>query len=1585
MSRLRCVALALALAMAVPATSPWAVPGPGPWPTSTGTCLVTCGGHTCEDYVRDGRRCLDIEASSACSCSGCDCNYLDGLRVPNRDNCPRRCPLGQYWQPFDGTAGPPEGVCKYDDPTDFYCGCDQYLSASPSTCDWCSRLDGNENAWLGDAHHKGTLSHPGCSGMNDTAAAIWALPPPAPLPGALILENSHFRLTFMSDLTGSDRLEVKRTGRNIAFGPAGRGAYCLKFSFYRYASPGSAATRHLTSNITLSSDNGTLIVTAMDGAQEVVLGVEIRSDYIKLEVVSFRGFAASFWDIAQAEFDLELRVDTGAEAVGARYIPAWTGPEGAVGVLPLDYMVDAWGGHGGYLGARWSSLRHPRSDPLQGSAAAPYGAIALVVTAPEDFAAALLQLQLDAPTDLPLPAGGYTRSNVVAKAQGPRIRPSGFGQGGFASGQQATVRHAVEKTKSQRVKLDGALWSQVGGALLFSSLAEEVRSLGANLEYVLPFNPGCLDVNAEALLPTSASGSDFLSWGNGTLHRAVLVQDTTILISPGTVAGRISGNVNSQSTSAFLWAYSNPALGRRASRFNQMNQLQIGDEIVEISALNATSDLWTLTVSRRGLHSTVIQKHAQGAVARFIVLSSRPKDESVRAPILDPEGAMQAAIVQSWVERFQQTQSTIIDMGGQACDGIMGDWVQRKFMMAFVKQLGTPVLFASSVALSPYYYYMQATSTAAGAFTDHLPKAYFVQSFISRTRPFHDDPWDHHVDLGSFRIRTDSPTGLFHAVSLDELEWFMSKVSAYKASWELDLPVHPQDASETHGQIDQLLELIGLWVTASRNGWFPLWFRRDTLAQADYKCDWSNGREVSTYPACATDNEFFGKSFRITGKSVSGAIVGVSLRPVDITYTYMSSDTVAAQVRNRFATQPLRFELRILPAFDLAAATTSEEHGFQLLPADHAGFQGSFDPDKLAIAGSPDNHTFTLTASADLRGTSAEATWSIQAALLDMSPGQTGRSGVHMTVTGDGQGGYLYLGMRSLGGGRKFYPVKNDFSGTRPVFIPSHEFNDDIFSNELWHMYGLDTGPTQRGFEPDKVNHVSIGLVNAPLGSTMVIKRAMALPNIMSPLSNPTISVGDSLLDPSASRATIAGCIPPRHYVVYEGGSTAQLLDAQRTLTATLAVTNDETFAAGLTQPSGDFSVTVQAGSPGTCSGPGGYQPYLRVLWKALGPESEFPGASSTTTPTVTTITEGTNATGAGQSTAAKKEEQEEDLAPPDAAVLYVGAGAGAGAGACAVAFCLTYALRYRLCTWKERTSEGRGVAKEELARDSAWPCGLRTFKWRAPWAESEVQSRSPRATWACGVALSKDNEPGVVEMSGSTLRVDPNPGDGLAVKNQEEMERANQDLARKIRLMDIELRELREARRSAGSRLDQVTEERDMLGLRVASIQATDVFLAAVRNGQAVGPSPRRIKRRGWRLRLGPLAETRSLPASALDTRPSLVDLEAQGLPPGAAASEVADAEPALRQRDDETPESIRVCNSSALSPRPLAALRVTASRWARRTPRLGDCCSVGRQAAAVVGAMAVQAVEEAVRPCEGDGMGGPAVPPLPLPLAPS
>ena len=291
--------------------------------------------------------------------------------------------------------------------------------------------------------------------------------------------------------------------------------------------------------------------------------------------------------------------------------------------------------------------------------------------------------------------------------------------------------------------------------------------------------------------------------------------------------------------------------------------------------------------------------------------------------------------------------------------------------------------------------------------------------------------------------------------------------------------------------------------------------------------------------------------------------------PVKIETSFGIADGNSVRVDNSYAQQPLLFESRVLPFYDYSS--TSNE---AVTPDSLAYYQIDSG---LTVGKSENEWTLSSSSSAAL-----QADWNCGS--RDLS----NKRGLGLWVTGYGLGGYIYVEYGS-GGRYRQYIIPNDVAGLRYVEIPDFEVADYEYRDEMYYDFQNPTGAIRQGFRYDRIDRISIGLVNVPAGATALV----AIENVKA-LAETEVLLTDMQLSIGSSSLTVDGSVDSGNYIVYEGGDTAAVLDPDRNFVEDLPVTLNNW---NINQGQSDVSLSCSSVD----------KPWLKVLFKTVDAPFNIP------------------------------------------------------------------------------------------------------------------------------------------------------------------------------------------------------------------------------------------------------------------------------------------------------------------------------------------------------------------------------------------
>jgi len=578
-----------------------------------------------------------------------------------------------------------------------------------------------------------------------------------------------FSLQFLSDESGEDHLLVTSTSgitNLLGGGNASEGGYFVRFYFLPSgARDAGEANREVAKNVTFSPGTGMMTITSSNDEYAVTLNATPHGEYIKIEVQASRGFVPNPWEPGQTDFELELVVDVGLDGVEALWadagqaaIPACLGPAGAVGLLPLDFLVDCR--------ATRTALRARWTGGLLGAGSR--GAVALAAAgSAEHFSRALAAVQGGEAGSLPgpRPSGG-----------GLWLAPTSLPQDFSAS----ALHGALAKARARGLRLRAA-------------------PTAAASAQVQPFE---LQVEVSAQLACPQPGS--------LLFEAALASGSFEALGAGTLAaplGRVSEEALVILDAATAGLFASLAATGSIDGFTELRQLQVGAELLSFDHLELSGEAWNLTLNQRGLLGTSPAAATVGSEVQLLLFHDR-------RPLLKPDSPAWQEAIREWAK--DAGPGTTLLGTGRMCTGALGrrGWVQRKLLLDAARAAGS-LRLAGQLGESFAYYTgtpLKQSPTRSFAGTDRLA----LEAELAAASPLHLEgyEWLNAYEFGAFQMAQDRSSGSSRATSSDEVEWLMAKLLAFGGSAELQGQPEVLEASEA-------LAAAGLWAEAARRNWLP--------------------------------------------------------------------------------------------------------------------------------------------------------------------------------------------------------------------------------------------------------------------------------------------------------------------------------------------------------------------------------------------------------------------------------------------------------------------------------------------------------------------------------------------------------------------------------------------------------------------------------------------------------------------------------------------------------------------------------------------------------------------------------------------
>ncbi len=665
---------------------------------------------------------------------------------------------------------------------------------------------------------------------------------------------------------------------------------------------------------------------------------------------------------------------------------------------------------------------------------------------------------------------------------------------------------------------------------------------------------------------TSIFTADLTRWPNGvddlrdlsdTLHAmgrylgihtasSTLKKNDTVYVSPipddrlySWCTGTLSGSIDSDDTSFYFTPGPNdviPTLSttlkglRPPTYFNawKYDRFRVGDEIILVGDYDDSSIPWHMTGCTRGQNGTSAAAHTSGATGRGLlaIFGDTPGIDPDSTLFQETADVASAFVNACGIDRVTFDALASVDMKGL--------WAMEKWVELCSRGFDHPV--AADSGLGQAWHLLSLLTIGDGM--HHYPEGFFNTWFIPIATAAKDAFLP--PGLGGYSWRLDGES--WHASTPDEWEWWLGKTIAYDATWRFDVlsPDHFRD----HGQTHEILALCNKWDKIRLSGVVP-------QAQRDAMKDHH-------------------MSYRLTSSGESDTNWEISPTKIVPKFVQLDDSIPDANIislDNPFAAQPLRFEARVLGSFDYNSGSNVD-----LLPSDVSDFS---IPTNLSVVKIGDEWTFSTTGN----GGSVQADYALGSTL-----NLTNKRGVGLYVTGDGNGGYFYVEFKEERDKVLHYVIPNDFTGRKYVEIPTFEVCDYLYLDHLYELWPHSSNwySIKLGFHYDKIVGVSYGFIDVPSGQTasVTIEGVKALQENAASLDNLSMATGGGTL-------SVTGSVANGNYLVYEGGSTATVLNANRQFVSTLPVsTANWQKSQGSSQVSLDCSSTTK--------------PWLKVLFKTL-------------------------------------------------------------------------------------------------------------------------------------------------------------------------------------------------------------------------------------------------------------------------------------------------------------------------------------------------------------------------------------------------
>ena len=605
-------------------------------------------------------------------------------------------------------------------------------------------------------------------------------------------------------------------------------------------------------------------------------------------------------------------------------------------------------------------------------------------------------------------------------------------------------------------------------------------------------------------------------------------------------AGTLGSGINESATSIAMTpdpgtvipTCSGPDIGKRPPEYGvgwTYNYIRIDNEIIKVGTFWQNTT-WFLLNCTRGYFGTTAASHSGGAEITGLL-------SVCGSMAVDASNSLFQEIADRLSDVVNECEISFISLDALEAAAGPCPWGREKFVKLTYDGFDHFVSLDSSSGITPYQWNM-ASLWNNGENMHVYPKPYFDSYVVGKGGVNNFLP----EGMGCYTLRTDSRVGAWHASTTDEFEWWLAKCVAYDGIFFLETSV---DDLDNNGETDEILELVKKWDLARLNDVFS--------------------------PSQKTDMLDFYTTFRMTDTDPNSKTWSVT--PVKIMPFFVEPDS-SVSVNNVYTAQGLQFEVQVLPQYDYSSASN-----INLLPAG----TGDLSIDSgLSVVKDGNEWTFSMTNSGGSPSVALQGNDTIST--TDLS----NKRGIGLYFTGDGNGGYFLIEYKCSDGRYRQYIVPNDSSTKKYVEIPSTEVCDYLYRDTLYDYFQNTWYAIRQAFNFTQIDRVSFGLVGVPAGTSVsvVVEGIRALAETATTMDDLTMTTDGTTL-------TVDGSVASGNYLVYEGGGTASVLDADRHFVEYLDVDD-----IGWQKNAGESGVTVN------CSG--AVKPWLKVLFKTIGTSSSF-------------------------------------------------------------------------------------------------------------------------------------------------------------------------------------------------------------------------------------------------------------------------------------------------------------------------------------------------------------------------------------------
>ncbi|MEI8341220.1 MAG: hypothetical protein WCH43_06745 [Verrucomicrobiota bacterium] len=948
-----------------------------------------------------------------------------------------------------------------------------------------------------------------------------------------------FTLLFLM-LSSTQAIEISSDSFTLTFSEEGRPESCRrKTDGAEFLSKGGGEGFYLKglkglqerfTHLVIAPD-GRLVAATADGSKKITLRVT-------------RGFR-----------ELVLRIENVEGVDPARFESLYFNAHGndQLRVLPLDYMTVAESGPDGVM-VKWSEFWHRApQNPLGGF-------VLYECTGDKDEDETLLRLWVEQKLPHPKVDGAWTlerarswmadwqrrfadRTQLILAGQSLEELREGLD---FAS--HAGLKQLYLFTDTWRTD---AFWPVVGlnwevntrvfprGEADLRAFSDEVRARGMYL--ALHYVSGGIG-KKDPLYVGQKPDRRLAGWGAGKLGVAAGVNDKQISFIPGP-------GVTPPSERALP-----------ASKVAEWNLIRVGNEIIQFDSIERVADgSWLLKACKRGQGSTVAAAHSLGEDAAGLFAAYGQNF------VPDNDSTLLNEVAENFAGLLNHCRVEHVEFDGAEIHMYNGGWGYRKFATLVYEALDHP--------------------TTAHDSAGSRPGSWFEYRFNSSQRLMAGSCAYSH---GNYCVPMALATPSRPATTLLDTHFTLSQGNIGGALGiskpEPMFGVTPAVFKE-HGLTDLFLDALATWtevcalLTPEQRAQLNAGF---SAPKGDLLFNHHLMSAVVPVVRKVNDHYEITPTRVLTRKS--GDILwqtGQEHGAISPRQFFKPGESI--MVENPDGTQPVKFILHVLPAFDFnAAAVEATAEAASTVSGRTATevFTGGNDArgaaKSLASAGNVllqprgnqriqaagattvrlEGGALVLEASnpgpKSLRETEQLPGWGLN---VDLSA----RRGLGLWVTGDESGAILLIQI-----GHRDYVVPIDFIGRRYVEIPNGEVS---WASGIW---GWRMGTKSNNYA--KPGQIKIGFGQLPSRSSASVKveQLTALGEISAPLVNPMVRVG-------SGQIRVQGTVPTGCFLEYDGGNEAVVYDEDWRRRAALPVRAENALA-----PTGPVTMGVQVEPSGS-------------------------------------------------------------------------------------------------------------------------------------------------------------------------------------------------------------------------------------------------------------------------------------------------------------------------------------------------------------------------------------------------------------------